>query len=117
MDERIVTALSQQNPEILSLTKERGWFGLVLDQFHNRLSWVLWVIIVAQLVLFIAGIYCAVQFFAAREVLSALKWGLPAAVMIVLALQLKLSLMPQIQTERLLREIKRTQLILLEKGC
>ena len=43
-------------------------------------------------------------------VLSALHWGLPAAVLVLMALIIKLGMMPELQANRLMRELKRLQL-------
>jgi len=46
----------------------------------------------------------------ASDVLLALKWGLSAAVLAVLATQLKMALMPQMQADRVLRALRRVEL-------
>jgi branched-subunit amino acid ABC-type transport system permease component len=70
----------------------------------------------AQGVMFVAGVWAAWQFFAAAEMLIALKWGLSATVLLLMAGMLKLSLMPQIQADRLLRELKRVELLILHRA-
>ena len=69
--------------------------------FTGRLGWVNGAMMLAQIVLFVAGIYAAVQFFTAGDALSAVCWGLPAAVLVI---------WPTIQTNRVLRELKRLEL-------
>ena len=44
--------------------------------------------------------------------LPALKWGLSAATLALMATQLKLSLTPQMQADRIIRELKRIELML-----
>lgn len=117
LDQLIEEALRDQDRAILEATEEQGWFALGLGQFRGKLGWVTWVIMVIQTVLFIAGIWCAFRFFGTTEVLPALKWGFSATVLLLMALQLKLSLMPQMQADRILRELKRVELLLArEKG-
>ena len=116
LDRLIEEALRDEDRAILEATKEQGWFELGLGQFRGKLGWVTWVIMLVQTALFIAGVWCAVQFFNANEVLLALKWGLSGAVLLLSAMQLKLSLMPQIQAERILRELKRVELMLVRKN-
>ena len=115
LDKLIEEALRDEDRARLEATKEQGWFELALGQFRGKLGWVTWVIMLVQTALFIAGVWCAVQFFAAINVLSALKWGLSGAVLLLMGIQLKLSLMPQIQADRILRELKRVELILVRK--
>ena len=115
LDQLIEEALRTEDRAILEATEEQGWFQLGRAQFRGKLGWVTWVVMIVQVALFVIGAYCAVQFFAAGDILLALKWGLPGAVLILMALQMKLSLMPQIQADRVLRELKRTQLLLAER--
>ena len=42
--------------------------------------------------------------------MSALHWGLPATVLVLASLIIKLGMMPEIQANRLMRELKRQQL-------
>lgn len=111
LDQLIKEALSEEKYETLQAADPQGYFSLALGQFRGKLGWVTWVIMSVQVVLFVAGVCCAVQFFASTEILSALKWGLSAATSIILSMNLKLSLMPQMQADRVIREIKRLELL------
>ncbi len=108
----IEEALRDQDRAILEATEEQGWFALGLGQFRGKLGWVTWVIMLVQTVLFIAGVWCAVRFFGATDMIPALQWGISGAVLLIMAIQLKLSLMPQMQADRILRELKRVELML-----
>ena len=112
IDRAIRAALEGQDREILSGTGEMGYVQLSLSQFGGKLGWVTWVIMVVQGLLFLAGAWCAVRFFGATEVLPALRWGFSAAVLLLMSLQLKLSLTPQMQADRVIREVKRLQLLI-----
>ncbi len=112
LDRMIEDALKGQDSEILRETQELGWFQLGLSQFGGKLGWVTWVVMIVQIVLFAVGLYCAVQFFGATEAILAVKWGVSGGVLILMATQLKLSLMPQLQADRVIREVKRLQLIM-----
>ncbi len=112
LDKLIEEALSAEERDILDQTKELGWFALGAHQFRGKLGWVTWVAMVIQGVLFLAGLWCGWQFFQASDMLLALKWGLPAAMLIILATIMKTSLMPQMQADRVLRELKRVELLI-----
>lgn len=112
IDDLIREALEDGDRKILDQTEELGYFALGLSQFSGKLGWVTWVIMIVQTSLFIFGVWCAVQFFAATDVLMALKWGLPSAVLLLMGITLKLSLMPQMQADRIIREVKRVELLL-----
>lgn len=116
LDRLIEEALSDQDKEILSETRELGWFALGASQFSGKLGWVVWVIMTMQIILFLAAVWAGWNFFAATEVLTALKWGLPAATLAIIATIMKTSLMPQMQADRILRELKRVELMIAHKG-
>lgn len=112
LDKLIEQALSDEDRRILEDTRELGFFELGLSQFRGKLGWVTWAITILQTVMFLVSVWFAIRFFAAEDVLMALKWGLPAAVLMLGGFVLKLSLMPQMQADRVLRELKRVELML-----
>ncbi|WP_298497579.1 DUF6768 family protein [uncultured Maritimibacter sp.] len=115
LDRMIEEALSAEDRDILDATAEKGWFQQSFDLFRGKNGWVAWVLMVTQTALFIAGAWCAVRFYGATEVLPALRWGISGAVLLILATSLKLSLMPQIQADRVLREMRRLELMLAKR--
>ena len=116
LDKLIEDALSEQDRELLRETEELGWFALGASQFTGKLGWVSWVLMVVQSLLFLMAVWAGWNFFTATEVLPALKWGLSAATLMIVATVLKTSLMPQIQADRILRELKRVELMIAQKG-
>ena len=112
LDKLIEEALREEDQKIFKQTEELGWFALGLSQFRGKLGWVVWVIMVVQGILFLIGVWCAVQFFGTSDVLMAVKYGLSGAVLILIATSLKFSLMPQMQADRVIRELKRVELML-----
>lgn len=112
IDALIREALEGEDREILDQTEELGYFALGLSQFSGKLGWVTWVIMLVQGTMFIAGVVCAWELFQATDVLPALKWGLSGAVLILAATALKMSIMPQMQADRVIRELKRVELML-----
>lgn len=111
LDRLIEEALQEQDRDILHQTEELGYFALGLKQFSGKLGWVTWVLMIVQTAMFVAAVWCGFQFFGAVETLPALKWGLSAATLALMAIQLKLSLMPQMQADRIIRELKRIELM------
>ena len=112
LDRLIEEALSAEERALFEQGGELGWFQLGLAQFRGRLGWVTWVIMIVQTVMFLASVWAGWQFYIATEVLPALKWGLTAAVLVLMATQMKMALMPQMQAERIIRELKRLELLL-----
>ncbi|MFY0597452.1 MAG: hypothetical protein JXQ85_13555 [Cognatishimia sp.] len=111
LDKMIKAALTGHDLEILDGTEELGWFALGLKQFTGKLGWVTWVLMVVQTTMFIAGAYLGIKFLNANELLPAVKTGIGSAVLLLMATQIKLSLMPQMQADRVIREVKRLQLL------
>lgn len=112
LDKMIEDALKGKDSDILSETEELGFIELGLSQFKGKLGWVTWLLMIVQTIMFAIAIWCAVRFFGSPEVLPALKWGLSATTLLVLATQIKLSLTPQMQADRVIREVKRVELML-----
>ncbi len=111
LDEMIEAALTREDHDILEGTEELGWFALGLKQFSGKLGWVTWVLMLVQISMFVAGVYLGIKFLNATEVLATVKNGIGSAVLLLMAVQIKLSLMPQMQADRVIREVKRLQLI------
>lgn len=116
IDKLIQEALSAEEKEILADTGELGWFALGRGQFTGKLGWVSWVIMITQGIMLVVGVWCAIRFYGSTDVITALHWGLPSVVLILMAGQMKLSFMPQIQADRVLHELKRVELLILHSG-
>jgi membrane protein insertase Oxa1/YidC/SpoIIIJ len=107
----IEQALNAEERELLRrIGDEPAYAEQALSLFKGQTGWVNLVLMVAQSMLFVAGILAAWQFFNATDVLTALHWGLPAAVALLMALAIKLALYPVIQANRVIREMKRLEL-------
>ncbi|MEO0912390.1 MAG: DUF6768 family protein [Pseudomonadota bacterium] len=111
LDRMIEEALEGEDKRVFAETGELGYFALGLSQFGGKLGWVTWVIMLLQGAMFLAAVWCGIRFFGAVEVLAAVKWGISGAVLSLMAIQLKLSLMPQMQADRVIREVKRLELL------
>jgi uncharacterized protein DUF6768 len=49
-------------------------------------------------------------------VLTALKWGLPSVVLLLVVSSIKNSIMAQMQADRILRELKRAELLIISQA-
>lgn len=112
IDDMIRQALECEDRLALKESGELGFFALGLSQFRGVNGWVAWVLMIAQGLFFVAGVWCMILFYQADNALSALKWGISGAVALLVSLQLKLSLAPQMQADRVIRELKRLELLL-----
>jgi branched-subunit amino acid ABC-type transport system permease component len=68
------------------------------------------VMVAAQAVTFIAGAYAAWMFFDSSDTVTQLRWGLPAAVLLIFSTMIKMALLPEIHANRVMRELKRIEL-------
>lgn len=111
VDELIDEAIDAEERELLrSIGDEPGFVERMLGMTGPEIVWMVWVMMIAQTLIFVGGFYAAWMFFEASEPVTQLRWGLPAVVLLLMALLIKLAVPPAIQTKRLMRELKRLEL-------
>jgi hypothetical protein len=111
LDRMIDEALDRETRELLDrIGDEPGFFAQVLGIFGGRTGWVNALLLVVQGVAFIAGVWAGWHFFQATDPVTQLRWGLPSAVLLILATILKMSLVPRMETNLVIRELKRIEL-------
>jgi hypothetical protein len=111
LDAVVAEALGEEERELLGrIGEEPGFFGMALALFRGRLGWVNALMMTIQGVIFLAGAYAAWRFFEAGEPVTQLRWGLPAAVLLIVSTMIKMAMWPEIHANRLQRELKRIQL-------
>lgn len=117
VDELIDEAINAEERELLrSIGDDPGLVERMLGMTGPEIVWMVWVMMVFQTLLFVGGLYAAWMFFEAGEPVTQLRWGLPAAVLLLMALLIKLAVPPAIQTKRLMRELKRIELQIVRLG-
>lgn len=116
LDQMIEEALEAEDREIFAQTEELGWFSLGLGLFSGKLGWVNWFAMIVWTVMFFAAVWCGFRFFGASDVLVAVKYGISGGVLLLASLAMKLSLMPQIHADRVIRELKRVELMMVKRG-
>ncbi len=104
-------ALGQEEGELLrSLAGESNLAERALGMFGAGAGWMVMLMMVIQTALFVAGVWAGWNFFEASEPVAQLRWGLPAAVLLLMSLIIKLAVAPAIHHNRLMRELKRIEL-------
>jgi hypothetical protein len=115
-DEMIEEAVSAEERELLRrIGEEPSYVEQALGLFRGATGWVNMVLMLAQGAAFLAGAWAAWYFFASEDVLMALRWGLPAAVLLLMSLIMKMALWPTIHLNRVLKEVKFVQLQLAQR--
>ena len=111
IDRMIEEALDGEEQALFRETaREPGFFEQAFGLLGGPNGWVNVVMMVVQAALFVGGLWAWWRFFEAETPLSALHWGLPATVLVLMSLIIKLGMMPELQANRLMRELKRLQL-------
>jgi hypothetical protein len=111
IDRMIEEALQGEEQALFRETaREPGFFAQAFGLLGGPNGWVNAVMVAVQATLFVAGLWAGWRFFEAETALSALHWGLPAAVLVLASLIVKTAMMPELQANRLMRELKRQQL-------
>jgi hypothetical protein len=103
-------ALGAEESELLRSIEEPGYIQQALGVFSGRTGWVNAVLMIFQGIAFIAGAWAAWNFFQMDEPVAQLRWGLPAAVLLLLAAIVKMAVLPRIETNRVILELKRIEL-------
>lgn len=116
IDRRIAAALSAEDRAMLDDLREPGFYSLAFGTLRGRNGWVSAVLLGTQTVMFLGAVWAGWRFYAAAEVLEALRWGLTAAVLAVVAVQIKMALVPQMQADRVLIALRRVELMLARRG-
>lgn len=118
LDKMIETTLSEEDRAFFArLEREPGYFSQVGGLLAGPLGWINLLLMIVQAVLFFGGAWCAWEFFQTTDVIMALRWGLPSTVLLLGATVLKIAtLWPSLQTNRILREVKRVELQIARKG-
>ncbi|MGZ9099581.1 MAG: DUF6768 family protein [Brevundimonas sp.] len=115
IDQTLNDALAAEERDLLRrIDEEPGHVEQVMSLFGGRTGWVSAVLMAVQSVLFVAGAWAGWKFFGATDVLSALHWGLPAAVLLIMALMIKLALWPVMHANRLRLALKRLELLVVQ---
>lgn len=111
IDRMIEEALDGEEQALFRETaREPGFFMQAFGLLGGPNGWVNVVLMVVQTALFVVAIWAGWRFFEAETALSALHWGLPAAVLALMALIIKMGMMPTMQANRVIRELKRLEL-------
>ncbi len=115
IDRTIDAALEAEERDLLRrIGEERGAIGQILSLFGGRTGWLNIVMMAAQLILFVGGVWTGWRFFQAGDALSALHWGLPTVVLLLASLMVKLAMWPEVQANRILLALKRVELLVVQ---
>ena len=111
VDQMIEDALGEEEAEVLRrIGGEPGFIERAMGMFGAGLEWTVRFMFFGQTVIFLAGVWAAWHFFQADDPVLQLRWGLPAAVLLLGATMVKLAVAPAVFHNRAMRELKRIEL-------
>ncbi len=111
IDKLIRDTLTQEESKFYDDLNEQGLFGMVRGLFKGKLKWIIVMMIAVNLIILVAFIYCAVQFFEATETIELIKWAVAGFICMMMISMLKLFSWMQMNKNALMREIKRLELL------
>lgn len=110
VDERIEQALTAEDLALLKHHGEPGYFQQAFGLFRGPTAWLMWLVYVLSAVVFFSGLYGFSRMIDAPDALTALKWGVGSVVLFQMTMMLKGFMGQRLETNRLLRELKRVEL-------
>ncbi len=115
VDQTIDAVLDAEERDLLRrIGEESGAVEQILSLFGGRTGWLNILMMAGQFLLFAGGLWTGWRFFQAADAVSALHWGLPAAVLLLASLMIKLALWPEVQANRVLLALKRVELLIVQ---
>jgi hypothetical protein len=116
LDQMIDEALSSEDRSLMAEVPEPGFFGQFFGQFRGPDAWVNWLTSIALLVFAVLAVTSAYRFFFATEIVDVVRHGILAAVSIVIIGMFKLYFLNEMQAARVIRAVKRLELIIATRG-
>lgn len=110
VDEMIGRALTDEDRALLERHGEPGYLAQAFGLFRGPMAWVMWVAYVAGGVAFAIGAYALWQMVTTPDLLSAVKWGVGSLFLFQITTLTKGFLGGHMESNRLLRELKRVEL-------
>ena len=111
IDKAIRDAVSKEDAEFLSrLENEPGSFQQAADIFQGPLNWIYTAYLIAAVLAGLFGVYSGWQFATATELRPLFYWGAATGFCLIVIGSVRIVFLMQINTNRMLRELKRLEL-------
>jgi hypothetical protein len=110
LDRKIEAALSAEDRAILAKFGEQGVFGQWFGVYDGAARGVAVFMTIITFALCAAAVYCGWRFFGTGEAIEVARWGAGAILLMVMVGFLKLWFWLRMESNRVLREIKRLEL-------
>lgn len=110
LDRMIEDALDDEDRALLEQFGEQGIFEQTFGVFKGKTAWMTILLSIVMVALFAAGVYCVFRFLTTPDLAAMLRWGAAAWVVLTGLIFVKLWFWMQMQTNQVLREVKRVEL-------
>lgn len=110
LDRQIEEALEAEDRDLLKKFGEQGVFAQMFSVYDGKMRWLAVMATVMTFALFIGAVYCAWKFFGATDAVLATRWAAAALVLMIMVGFLKLWFWMRMESNRILREVKRVEL-------
>ncbi len=110
LDRKIEEALNAEDRALLGSFEEQGLFGQVFGIYSGKLGALALFATLLTLVLFGGAVYCGWKFFEATVAIDAARWGAGGIMLMVMVGFLKIWFWMRMESNRILREVKRLEL-------
>jgi hypothetical protein len=114
LDRKIQAALRRDNAGE-SLADEPNIAEEVITAFRSRHRWLYAFVIVAQIAALIGLVLASMRFYQATDVTAQLRWGGLSLVLFMAISMIKIWFWLEMQSNRVLREVKRVELLLVSR--
>ncbi len=110
LDRKIEETLSAEDRALFGQFEEQGLFGQLFGIYSGKLAFITAVATALTFALFFAAVYCGWNFFKAEAAIDAARWGAGAVMLMVMVGFLKIWFWMRMESNRILREVKRLEL-------
>lgn len=110
IDDLIGQALTEEDRALLASHGEPGYLKQAFGIFRGPMAGIMWLVNVANVVAFIAGVYAMWRVFDTTDALVAVQWGVSALFLFQITILCKTFMGSHMEANRLLRELKRVEL-------
>ncbi len=110
IDELIKESLSKEEAAFYDELEEQNLIGKIGEVYRGKLGWLAAIMNVVHLLMFMAFVYCIVQFFNTDNTNELIKWASAGFLSMIAMGMLKLFVWMQMDKNDILRELKRLEL-------
>jgi hypothetical protein len=116
LDRKIEEALNAEDRVLLERFGEQGLLGQWTGVYRGAMGGMAVLATIFTFALTLAAVYCGYRFFGAAEAVDAARWGAGTILFLVMVGFLKLWFLLRMESNRVLREIKRLELQIARSG-